>query len=95
LLILSLAVAKLLADADLPCFRLACKAFRDHSSPAQKMHRTAFLRTRALVVFAWKEMGACRAYALVRGDAVMVEYLRAAQPDEEYDESEEEDSDDE
>ncbi|KAJ1626387.1 hypothetical protein T492DRAFT_878540, partial [Pavlovales sp. CCMP2436] len=47
------AVAKLLADADLPCFRLACKAFRDHSSPAQERRRTAFLRTRALVVFAW------------------------------------------
>jgi hypothetical protein len=50
------AVTKLLADADLPCFRLACKAFRDHSSPAQEMRRTAFLRTRALVVFAWRKM---------------------------------------
>jgi hypothetical protein len=42
--------------ADLPCFRLACMAFSDHSSPAQEMRRMAFLRTRALVVFAWKEM---------------------------------------
>jgi hypothetical protein len=50
------AVAKLIADADLPCFRLACKAFRDHSSPAQEMRRTAFLRTRTLVVFAWASM---------------------------------------
>ncbi|KAJ1637484.1 hypothetical protein T492DRAFT_859893 [Pavlovales sp. CCMP2436] len=46
----------LLADADLPCFRLACKAFRDHSSPAQERCRTAFLRTHALVVFAWMEI---------------------------------------
>eukprot|EP00302_Diacronema_sp_CCMP2436_P021483 CAMPEP_0179970858 /NCGR_PEP_ID=MMETSP0983-20121128/35593_1 /TAXON_ID=483367 /ORGANISM="non described non described, Strain CCMP 2436" /LENGTH=333 /DNA_ID=CAMNT_0021885693 /DNA_START=424 /DNA_END=1422 /DNA_ORIENTATION=+ len=28
------AIFKVLDDADLPCVRLACKAFRDHSSPA-------------------------------------------------------------
>mmetsp|Transcript_36721 Transcript_36721/g.91058 ORF Transcript_36721/g.91058 Transcript_36721/m.91058 type:complete len:113 (-) Transcript_36721:246-584(-) len=50
------AVAKLLADADLPCFRLACKAFRDYSSPAKEMCRTAFLRTHALVAFACTRM---------------------------------------
>ncbi|KAJ1617135.1 hypothetical protein T492DRAFT_894216, partial [Pavlovales sp. CCMP2436] len=50
------AVAKLLADAGLSCFRLACKAFHDHSSPAQERHRAAFLRTQALVVFAWTSM---------------------------------------
>jgi len=50
------AVAKLITDADLPCFWLACKAFRDYSSPAQERHRAAFLRTRALVAFAWTEL---------------------------------------
>jgi hypothetical protein len=50
------AVAMLVPDADLPCFRLACKTFRDHSSPAQEMRRAAFLRTRALVLFAWASM---------------------------------------
>ncbi|KAJ1629055.1 hypothetical protein T492DRAFT_874002 [Pavlovales sp. CCMP2436] len=29
-------ILKLLGDADLPCARLACTAFRDHSSPTQK-----------------------------------------------------------
>jgi hypothetical protein len=50
------AVLKLLGDADLPCARLVCKAFRDHSSPAQKMLRQDFLRTRALAVFACERM---------------------------------------
>jgi hypothetical protein len=50
------AVAKLLPDAALTCFRLVCRAFRDHSSPAPKKCRGDFLRTRALVVFAWLRM---------------------------------------
>jgi hypothetical protein len=50
------AVLKLLGDADLPCARLVCKAFRDHSSPALKRRRKDFLRTRALAVFAWARM---------------------------------------
>jgi hypothetical protein len=50
------AVLKLLGDADLPCARLVCRAFRDHSSPALKKCRGDFLRTRALVVFAWARM---------------------------------------
>jgi hypothetical protein len=50
------AVAAHVDDADLPCLRLVCKAFRDHSSPAQKKCRRDFLRTRALVVFAWARM---------------------------------------
>jgi hypothetical protein len=50
------AIAQLLGDANLPCFRLVCRAFRDHSSPAQKMCRVDFLRTRALTVFAWESM---------------------------------------
>ncbi|KAJ1618639.1 hypothetical protein T492DRAFT_916680 [Pavlovales sp. CCMP2436] len=48
------AVLKLLDEADLPCARFACRAFRDHSSPAQKMKD--FLRTRALAVFACERM---------------------------------------
>jgi hypothetical protein len=50
------AVAEHLDDADLPCLRLTCKAFRDHSSPAQKKCRTDYLRTRALAVFACARM---------------------------------------
>jgi hypothetical protein len=50
------AVLKLVDDADLPCARLVCKAFRGHSSPAQEMLREDFLRTRALAVFAWERM---------------------------------------
>jgi hypothetical protein len=50
------AVAKLLPDAALTCFRLVCRAFRDHSSPALKKCRGDFLRTRALVAFAWAYM---------------------------------------
>jgi hypothetical protein len=50
------AVAKFIGDADLPCARLVCRAFRDHSSPALKKCRGDFLRTRALVVFAWARL---------------------------------------
>jgi hypothetical protein len=50
------AMLKLVDDADLPCARLVCKAFRDHSSPAQEMLREDFLRTRALAVFACERM---------------------------------------
>jgi hypothetical protein len=50
------AALKFLGGADLPCARLACKTFRDHSSPAQEMRRSDFLRTRALVVFACEHM---------------------------------------
>mmetsp|Transcript_38717 Transcript_38717/g.95732 ORF Transcript_38717/g.95732 Transcript_38717/m.95732 type:complete len:83 (+) Transcript_38717:134-382(+) len=50
------AILKLLDDADLPCARLVCRAFRDHSSPALKKCRVDFLRTRALAVFAWERM---------------------------------------
>ncbi|KAJ1622968.1 hypothetical protein T492DRAFT_912975 [Pavlovales sp. CCMP2436] len=50
------AVPKLLDDADLLCARLACTAFRDHSSPAQKKCRVGFLRTCARVVFACERM---------------------------------------
>jgi hypothetical protein len=50
------AVAKLLDDADLPCARLVCRTFRDHSSPALKKYRGDFLRTRPLLVFAWARM---------------------------------------
>jgi hypothetical protein len=50
------AIAQLLGDANLPCFRLVCRVFRDHSSPAQMKCRVDFLRTRALTVFAWDSM---------------------------------------
>jgi hypothetical protein len=50
------AVAKLLPDANLTPFRLVCTAFRDHSSKPEKKCRVDFLRTRALVVFAWECM---------------------------------------
>jgi hypothetical protein len=50
------AIAQLLGDANLPCFRLVCRAFRDHSSPAKKKCRLDFFRTRALTVFAWESM---------------------------------------
>jgi hypothetical protein len=50
------AVAKFLGDADLPCARLVCRAFRDHSSPALKKCREDFLRMRALAVFAWASL---------------------------------------
>jgi hypothetical protein len=50
------AIAKLLPDAALTCFWLVCRAFRDHSSPALKKCRGDFLRTRALVAFAWARM---------------------------------------
>ncbi|KAJ1617700.1 hypothetical protein T492DRAFT_893260 [Pavlovales sp. CCMP2436] len=51
------AILKLLGGADLTCARLACKDFRDHSSPAQEViPRVDFLRTRALVVFACGRM---------------------------------------
>jgi hypothetical protein len=50
------AIVAQLDDADLPCLRLACKVFRDHSKPAQKKCIVDFLRTRALVVFASARM---------------------------------------
>jgi hypothetical protein len=50
------AILKLLGGADLTCARLACRDFRDHSSPAQEMLRSDFLRTRALTAFAWERM---------------------------------------
>ncbi|KAJ1638544.1 hypothetical protein T492DRAFT_858302, partial [Pavlovales sp. CCMP2436] len=50
------AVLILLDDADLPCARLVCRAFREHSSPAQKKCRVDFLRTRTLTVFAWESL---------------------------------------
>jgi len=49
-------IAQLIGDANLPCFRLVCRAFCDHSSPAQKKCRTDLLRTRTLAVFAWDSM---------------------------------------
>jgi hypothetical protein len=49
-------VVKFFDDADLPCLRLVCRAFRDHSSPAQKKCEVDFFRTRALTVFAWESM---------------------------------------
>jgi hypothetical protein len=50
------AVAKLLPDAELTPFRLVCTAFRDHSSKPEKKCRVDFLRTRALLVYAWERM---------------------------------------
>ncbi|KAJ1631940.1 hypothetical protein T492DRAFT_869129 [Pavlovales sp. CCMP2436] len=51
------AILKLIGGVDLTCVRLACRDFRDHSSPAQEaIRRSGFLRTRALVVFAWERM---------------------------------------
>mmetsp|Transcript_16235 Transcript_16235/g.37521 ORF Transcript_16235/g.37521 Transcript_16235/m.37521 type:complete len:137 (+) Transcript_16235:122-532(+) len=50
------AIAQLLGDANLPCFRLVCRTFREHSSPAQKKCRVDFLRTRTLTTFAWESM---------------------------------------
>jgi hypothetical protein len=50
------AVAKLLPDAVLTCFRLTCRAFRDHSSKPEKKCIVDFLRTRALAVFACDAM---------------------------------------
>jgi hypothetical protein len=49
-------IVQLLGDANLPCFRLVCRAFRDHSSKPEKMYRRDFLRTRALTVYAWERM---------------------------------------
>jgi hypothetical protein len=50
------AVAKHIDEPDLPCFRLTCRDFRDHSSKPEKKSLKAFLRTRPLVVFAWMSM---------------------------------------
>jgi hypothetical protein len=50
------AILKLIGGADLTCARLACRDFRDHSSPAQELLRSGFLRTQALAVFAWERM---------------------------------------
>jgi hypothetical protein len=50
------AIIKLLDGADLTCARLACRDFREHSSPAQEMLRSGFLRTQALAGFAWERM---------------------------------------
>jgi hypothetical protein len=50
------AVGAFVGEADRLGFRLVCRAFRDHSSPVYKKSRKAFLRTRALTVFAWKQM---------------------------------------
>jgi hypothetical protein len=49
-------VVKFVNDADLPCLRLTCKTFRDHSSKPEKKCLVDFLRTRALVAFAWASM---------------------------------------
>jgi hypothetical protein len=49
-------VVKFVDDADLPCLRLTCKALRDHLSKPEKKCRVDFLRTRALVAFAWASM---------------------------------------
>jgi len=49
-------IAHLLGDADILCFQLVCRAFRDHSSPAQKKCGVDFLRTPAFAVFAWESM---------------------------------------
>jgi len=51
------AILKLLGGVDLTCARLACRDFRDHSSPAQEaMRRSDFLCTRALVVYTCERM---------------------------------------
>jgi hypothetical protein len=50
------AILKLIGGADLTCARLTCRDFRDHSSPAQEMLRSGFLRTPALAVYAWERM---------------------------------------
>jgi hypothetical protein len=50
------AIVQLLGDADLPCFRLVCTTFRDHSSKPEKKCIVDFLRTRALTAFAWERM---------------------------------------
>jgi hypothetical protein len=50
------AILKLLGGADLTCARLACRDFRDHSSPAQELLRSDFLRARARTAFAWERM---------------------------------------
>jgi hypothetical protein len=50
------AIVQLLGDADLPCFRLVCRACRDHSSKPEKKCVVDFFRTPALAVFAWERM---------------------------------------
>ncbi|KAJ1639540.1 hypothetical protein T492DRAFT_899215 [Pavlovales sp. CCMP2436] len=51
------AILKHIGGVDLTCARLACRDFRDHSSPAQEaMRRSDFLRTRALAVFAFERL---------------------------------------
>jgi hypothetical protein len=50
------AIVKLLGDANLPCFRLVSRDFRDHSSKPEKKCIVDFLRTRALTVYAWERM---------------------------------------
>jgi hypothetical protein len=50
------AIVQLLGDADLPCFRLVCRACRDHSSKPEKKCIVDFFRTPALAVFAWERM---------------------------------------
>jgi hypothetical protein len=50
------AIVQLFGDADLPCFRLVCRACRDHSSKPEKKCIVDFLRTPALAVFAWERM---------------------------------------
>jgi hypothetical protein len=61
-----------LDDRDLACARLACRAFRNHSSPAQKKLRKDFLRTHAhtcVVVFAWASMPG---FAIIGGPSIML-----------------------
>jgi hypothetical protein len=49
-------VVKFVDDADLPCLWLTCKALRGHSSKPEMKCRVDFMRTRALVAFAWASM---------------------------------------
>jgi hypothetical protein len=50
------AIARLLNDDDLLCFRLVCTAFRDHSVKPRSNRRSAFLHSRARARFAWDEL---------------------------------------
>jgi hypothetical protein len=50
------AIAQLLADEDRFRMRLACRTLRNHAEPASRLSRVAFLRARALAVYACDEL---------------------------------------
>jgi hypothetical protein len=78
-------VSGLLSDGDLTCFRLVCKAFLANSEPPERRSLSAFMRSAALVKFAWEELHGfregCPNHLLLAagvGNVAAVEWLRVA-----------------